>query len=260
MSLHIGEKTCGFILSVLLVAVIFVFIMQNVSEYSSMTSLIENTVSTQNMTPKDFKESDLPKIKSELMDNCSKSSDGTTVVQLKQNKNATLDCQNVSAIQNSEDLFSLIAISGFKEVYYQKYDCAFVSCFVQAKTINDKINLLLSEKAHKFYGNLYWYTIVAAVIAGVAFVFVAGDMFRAAKGLGWTFAIIGVGFVFTWLFKDKNIALGPSQTASMTLPVFSKIMPAVQNYLITYFVIGIVLLAFGYFGHMFLNKNNSKKK
>ncbi|MDD5182145.1 MAG: hypothetical protein PHC66_03175 [Candidatus Nanoarchaeia archaeon] len=257
----IGEKISGFLFTLALVAIIIVVILSNVTTYDSMSSLIENVVKEQKMAPADFNESDFPQKKQELADDCSKSSTDYINVELENNRNATLNCTKVSAMQTPGDLFSLVAISGFNEAYYRQYNCSFFSCLSQSQTNFDKANFLLSQKANESYKNMYWITIVAAAVTGLAIVFFSGNLLKAARNLGWAFAVIGVGFVFALLFRNINLPFGTAETGtSVSLPLFANIIPIVQNYFLAYFIIGAVLLVTGYVGSYLANKNSNKKK
>ena len=268
MGFKIGEKISGFIFSVLLVAIIAVSMLSSVSTYDSMSLLIENVAKEQKMVPADFNEADFSAIKQDFMDNCSASGADSITVPLEDgNKNAIFDCDKVSAMNDSADLFAMVAVSGFKEIYYKQYNCSFIKCFAQTENAADKVSLVLSQKAHDFYTNSYWYVVAATVLVGIAYIFFAGDLFKAARGLGWTFAIIGIGFIFTLLFKDTGIPLGTGeQGASLTIPLAANIIAAMQNYFIIYFIVGIILLAVGYGSNYLKSKNaelgkdNTKKR
>jgi hypothetical protein len=256
MEFRIGGKISGFVLSLLLVLIIAVSAMQYMTTYDAMSSLVDKVAREQKMAPQDFNESDFPAVKQDLLDNCSARGDGLTTVSLEDNKTATLNCTNVQELKDSKDLFALLAVSGFNDMYFKKYDCNFINCFSQAKTLPDKMGLLVSEKAHNFYKSSYWYVVVATVIVGMLYVFFTGDLFKSARGLGWSFAIIGSGFIFSLIFKDTSIPLG-SGNNTVSVPVIANILSVIQTYFIVYFIIGIVLLAIGYGGN-FLKPKQSK--
>ena len=257
----IGERISGLVFYFALIAVIATVILINVTNYDSMSSTITSLVKEQKMAPANYTESDFPQTKQDWMDDCSKSSSGSIVVELEDNKSVTLDCINISKMQGSGDLFALVAVSGFKDIYYKQYDCSFISCFFNAGTNAEKIDFLISQKANDSYKILYWAVIGIAVVSGIAVIAISGNLLKAARTIGWSFATIGIGFVFTLLFKGYSIPLtAPGSNVAVTLPLFANVIGLIQVYFIVYLIVGALLLAIGYLGSLLIKKVPNKKK
>lgn len=261
MILKLVGQISGFVLSILLVLIIVVAAMQHMTAYDAMSSMVDKAAREQKMAPGDFNESDFPAVKQDMLDTCSASEDGLTTVSLEDNKTATLNCTDVQATKDSKDLFALLAVSGFNEMYYKKYDCSFISCLASDASFMDKLSMIVSEKAHKFYGDSFWFVVAAAVITGLIYIFSIGDLLHAARSIGWTFAIIGSGFIFSLIFKDKGITTGAGEAGTtVTLPVIANVLSLIQTYFIAYFIVGIILLAIGYIGSFVKSKNSKNNK
>jgi hypothetical protein len=238
-----GEGISGFLFSLFLATVLLVYTVSYLTSFETLQPVVSD-VAQEQQPPQQMDESQLQEVKKGLLAQCSNSTTGIIEVPLEENRTAKLSCSELQSVNESKQLFGMVAKDVFKETYYKDYGCSFIECLTREGSDTDKLTVLLSETSHKFLESLKIFVVIATIGFGILFAYFSGRPSKMARNFGWAFTLLGSSFIITEIMKlKKQTAEG---TASTMLKVMDTVLARFQIYFIALFVAGIILLVVGY--------------
>jgi hypothetical protein len=236
------EGSTGLLFSLSLTLILLFYVMFHVTTYDSIQPIVNDVLSKQDM-PKNFDESDFKNTKEDYISRCSNSTSGTIAVELENDKSVEVDCGSIKSTNNSKELISLVGMSMFKENYYKDYGCDFVQCLLSEKSSTDKLTMILSEKAHVFFGGVQVYLAIATILLGLVFAYFSGTPAKIARNFGWIFLFLGSSVILSEICKRVHVVKNVDSVFALMSTASSGDL---NSYLIASFVIGAVLLISSY--------------
>lgn len=149
------------------------------------------------------------------------------------NDTVTINCED---IRNNKPLNEALLGSLFDKIYYKDYGCSFMECFKQNK--NEPPFFLFSKIANDFFTKLSVKIIIAAIIAGIALIFLGG-----IRKVANTLITAGLPFIIMLFTRNSIIQqISASQNLQPLLPLITS-LDALSNKLFASFLIaGVILL------------------
>ncbi|MEM5836204.1 MAG: hypothetical protein QXR09_00905 [Candidatus Aenigmatarchaeota archaeon] len=153
--------------------------------------------------------------------------------------NITIECSKIFNT-NSSYLISLIAEKYFDQLYYKTYECEMPECIKEIKSIEDVV-ILLSLKAHRFFGTLLQPLLIFTIVLGVLLFISIETWSGRLKVFGFEFLSIGIFYLLIPFFK-KIISEKFLREVQIGENILDLIFDKFESILLIFLISGLVLI------------------
>lgn len=159
-----------------------------------------------------------------------------------QDRKLSVNCNDINKADDAA-IGSVIADELLQKIYYQKYDCDFISCLTQVQQGDTQpLTIILSQKANEFFKQIRIYAWIATALVGAAFFFLIEGWSNRLKNFGITFIFVGLPFFALDYIKSLLVKNVQQEFLSVINPLVDSLFKPVSQTYMAIFAAGIVLV------------------